>query len=310
MKIVFMGTPDFSVPSLKALDDRYGVSLVITQPDKEKGRGKKIIHSPVKEEALKRGIRVLQPVKIKADAEVIEEIRKEEPDFIVVVAYGQILSEEILAIPRFGCINLHASLLPELRGAAPINWAIIRGNRQAGNTTMLMEKGLDSGPMLLKDILGIHDKMTAGELHDLLSERGGDLLIRTLEGLAEGTLKPEVQDHERSTYAPMLTKETGNIDWTKSAEEVLNLIRGLAPAPAAYTYIGDDQVKVLEAEIVPKGDVRPGAILDVSKAGILAGTGKGALLLTKIQYPGKKPMLLRDFLNGNKITENEFNGGR
>lgn len=305
-----MGTPDFSVPSLQALDDRFGVCLVVTQPDKEKGRGKKIIYSPVKEEALKRGIRVLQPVKIKTDVEVIGEIRKVEPDFIVVVAYGQLLSEEILSIPRFGCINLHASLLPELRGAAPINWAIIRGNREAGNTTMLMEKGLDSGPMLLKDILGIHDKMTAGELHDLLSTRGGDLLIRTLEGLAEGTLKPEVQDHDRSTYAPMLNRETGNIDWTRSAEEVLNLIRGLAPSPAAYTYIGDDQVKVLEAEIVPKDDVRPGTILDVSKAGILAGTGKDALLLTKIQYPGKKPMLLRDFLNGNKITEKEFNGGR
>lgn len=305
-----MGTPDFSVPSLKALDDRYGVSLVVTQPDKEKGRGKKIIYSPVKEEALKRGIRVLQPVRIKTDNEVIREIRNEEPDFIVVVAYGQILSEEILSIPRLGCINLHASLLPQLRGAAPINWAIIRGNQEAGNTTMLMEKGLDSGPMILKDILGIHDKMTAGELHDLLSTRGGDLLIRTLEGLAEGTLKPELQDHDRFTYAPMLTKETGNIDWTKSAEEVMNLIRGLAPAPAAYTYIGDDQVKVLEAQIVKKGDVLPGTILDVSKAGILAGTGKDALLLTKIQYPGKKPMLLRDFLNGNKITEKEFNGGR
>jgi len=181
LDIIFMGTPDFSVPSLASLDDRYGVKLVVAQPDKEKGRGKKVLFPPVKEEALKRGIRVIQPVRLRTDTAAIEEMRAIEPDFIVVVAYGQILSEEVLSIPKYGCINLHASLLPKLRGAAPINWAIIEGHEKSGNTTMLMEKGLDTGPMLLKDEVVIGEKMTAGELHDLLSQRGADLLLRTVE---------------------------------------------------------------------------------------------------------------------------------
>jgi len=300
-----MGTPDFSVPSLAALDDRYGVKLVVAQPDKEKGRGKKVLFPPVKEEALKRGIRVIQPSKLRT----IEEIKALEPDFIVVVAYGQILSEEVLSIPKYGCINLHASLLPKLRGAAPINWAIIEGHEKSGNTTMLMEKGLDTGPMLLRDEIEIGEAMTAGELHDLLSQRGSDLLLRTIDGIASGTIMPEAQDHGSHTYAPMLKKETGLIDWTRDAVEIERLIRGLAPVPGAYSFIGDDQVKILEAKVMKDTPGRPGEITEVSKAGIIVSTGNGSLSIQKVQYPNKKPMAVRDFLNGNRIDSTEFKGG-
>lgn len=309
MDIIFMGTPDFSVPSLAALDDRYGVKLVVAQPDKEKGRGKKVLFPPVKEEALKRGIRVLQPVKLRTDIEAIETMKSLKPDFIVVVAYGQILSEEVLSIPKYGCINLHASLLPKLRGAAPINWAIIEGHEKTGNTTMLMEKGLDTGPMLLRDEVEIGETMTAGELHDLLSSRGGDLLIRTLEGIASGTVRAEVQDHGSHTYAPMLKKETGLIDWTRSAVELERLIRGLAPSPAAYSYVGDDQVKILEAKVIKNTLGKPGEIMEVTKAGLVVSTGNGTLSIQKVQYPNRKPMTIRDFLNGNRIDATEFKGG-
>lgn len=309
MDIIFMGTPDFSVPSLAALDDRYGVKLVVAQPDKEKGRGKKVLFPPVKEEAIKRGIRVIQPVKLRTDADAIEEIRALKPDFIVVVAYGQILSEEVLSIPRYGCINLHASLLPKLRGAAPINWAIIEGHEKSGNTTMLMEKGLDTGPMLLKDEVEIGKTMTAGELHDLLSQRGADLLIRTIEGIVSGGIVPEAQDHISHTYAPMLKKETGLIDWTKDAVEIERLIRGLAPVPGAYSFIGDDQVKILDAKVIEDTLGKPGEITDVSKSGLVVSTGNGSLSIQKVQYPNKKPMTIRDFLNGNRIDSTEFKGG-
>lgn len=309
MDIIFMGTPDFSVPSLAALDDRYGVKLVVAQPDKEKGRGKKVLFPPVKEEAIKRGIRVIQPVKLRTDTAAIEEIRSLKPDFIVVVAYGQILSEEVLSIPKYGCINLHASLLPKLRGAAPINWAIIEGHEKSGNTTMLMEKGLDTGPMLLRDEVEIGETMTAGELHDLLSQRGADLLLRTIEGIKRGEITPEAQDHSSHTYAPMLKKETGLIEWTKDAVEIERLIRGLAPVPGAYSFIGDDQVKILEAKVIEDTPGKPGEITEVSKAGLVVSTGNGSLSIQKVQYPNKKPMAIRDFLNGNRIDSTEFKGG-
>jgi methionyl-tRNA formyltransferase len=309
LDIIFMGTPYFSVPSLSALDDRHGVKLVVAQPDKEKGRGKKLLFPPVKDEALKRGIRVIQPAKLRTDMDAIEEMRSLKPDFIVVVAYGQILSEEVLSIPKYGCINLHASLLPKLRGAAPINWAIIEGHEKTGNTTMLMEKGLDTGPMLLKEEVAIGEKMTAGELHDLLSQRGSDLLLRTIDGIAAGTIRPEAQDHDSHTYAPMLKKETGLIDWTRSAAEIERLIRGLAPSPGAYSFIGDEQVKLLEANVMKETPGKPGAIIEVSKAGLLVSTGNGSLNIQKVQYPNKKPMAIRDFLNGNKIDATEFKGG-
>lgn len=306
MNIIFMGTPEFAVPSLKELDDKYHIKLVLTQPDKEKGRGKKVQVSPVKEEALNRGIRVLQPVKLRQDKETIEEMKKIEPDFIIVVAYGQILSEEVLNIPKYGCINLHASLLPKLRGAAPLNFALIEGHKETGSTTMLMDKGLDTGDMLLRESLTIDDSMDLKELHDTLSSGGGKLLIRTIEGILDGSIERVKQNDEESSYAHMIDKETCNIDWSKSAIEINNLIRGLSPVPAAFSYLGKDRVKILKASTLENDYEEPGRIIEVSVNGILVATGNGSLLITKLQYPGKKPMEVRDFLNGNEITENLF----
>lgn len=306
MKIIFMGTPDFAVPSLCALDDRYGVSLVLTQPDKPVGRGKKVRFSPVKEEAMKRGIVVLQPERLRRDQEVITRMKSLEPDFIIVVAYGQILSEEVLAIPRYGCINLHASLLPKLRGAAPLNYALIEGYKETGNTTMLMDKGLDTGDMLLRETYPIDDNLNVEELHDRLSQSGGDLLLRTVEGLLNGSLTGEKQDSAESTYAPLITKETCEIDWNVSAREIHNRVRGLSPVPGAVSTLGQDRVKILETLVLNHDYPEPGKIVEVSKDGILVAAGKGAVLIKRLQFPGKKPMAVRDFLNGHTVTETKF----
>lgn len=306
MKIIFMGTPDFAVPSLKEIDDRYGVDLVLTQPDKQKGRGKKFQASPVKEEALKRGIKVLQPVKLRNDREVISEMKELQPDFIIVVAFGQILSEEVLNIPKYGCINLHASLLPKLRGAAPLNFALIEGHTESGSTTMLMDKGIDTGDMLLVDRIPLNEKMNVEELHDTLSTRGGRLLIETMEGLVSGEIIPQKQDHENSTHAPLITKETCEISWDSTAEKIHNLVRGLSPVPGAFSYIDEDKIKILETEVIPNKNAEPGSILEVSREGIDVATGDGAVRILRLQYPGKKPMLVKDFLNGNDFTAEKF----
>lgn len=301
-----MGTPDFAVPSLKEIDDRFGVDLVVTQPDKQKGRGKKFQASPVKEEALKRGIKVLQPVKLRNDREVISEMKELQPDFIIVVAFGQILSEEVLNIPQYGCINLHASLLPKLRGAAPLNFALIEGHKESGSTTMLMDKGIDTGDMLLVDRIPLNEKMNVEELHDTLSTRGGRLLIETMEGLVSGEIIPQKQDHENSTHAPMITKETCEISWDSNAEKIHNLVRGLSPVPGAFSYIHEDKVKILETEVLPHKNAEPGSILEVSREGIDVATGDGIVRILRLQYPGKKPMLVKDFLNGNDFTAEKF----
>jgi len=306
LKIIFMGTPDFAVPSLKEIDDRYGVDLVVTQPDKQKGRGKKFQASPVKEEALKRGIKVLQPVKLRNDREVISEMKELQPDFIIVVAFGQILSEEVLNIPKYGCINLHASLLPKLRGAAPLNFALIEGHKESGSTTMLMDKGIDTGDMLLVDRIPLNEKMNVEELHDTLSTRGGRLLIETMEGLVSGEISPQKQEHENSTHAPLITKETCEISWDSTAEMIHNLVRGLSPVPGAFSYIDVDKVKILETEVMPHKNAEPGSILEVSREGIDVATGDGAVRILRLQYPGKKPMLVKDFLNGNDFTAEKF----
>lgn len=305
-KIIFMGTPDFSVPSLKALDDKYGVSLVVTQPDKAKGRGKKLAFPPVKEEAVKRNIPVRQPVKIRYDKELIEEMKSMEPDFIIVVAYGQILSEEILEIPKYGCINLHASLLPKLRGAAPLNFALIEGHKVSGATTMLMDKGLDTGDMLLVRKIELSEQMNVEELHDQVSNMGGDLLIETMEGLMGGTIQPVPQNHEESTYAPLIKKDLQMISWEKSAYEIHNLIRGLSPVPGAFSFVDGLKVKILETEVIDGHMGAPGEIINIAKEGITVATGEGYIRILTLQYPGKKPMKVRDFLNGNTITDTKF----
>ena len=304
MKIVFMGTPDFAVPSLRKIINTFGVECVFTQPDKPKGRGKKIAYSPVKEVALEHNIKVLQPVKLKNDIEAIEYLKELKPDFIIVVAFGQILTKEVLDIPKYGCINLHASLLPMYRGAAPLNWAIIKGEKKSGNTTMLMDVGLDTGDMLLKDEVEISEDMTAGNLHDILMERGADLLIKTIEGLYGGDIIPEKQEGE-TFYAKMLNKELALINWNNSAIDIHNLIRGLNPWPIAYTNYEDKSMKIYESKVLKEDSKKePGTIVGVSKEGIKVATLDGTLLIKKIQFPNGKPLTIEQYINGNEIKVN------
>lgn len=304
MNIVFMGTPDFAVPSLQRLVDEYNVTAVFTQPDKPKGRGKKIGYSEVKEEALKHNIPVYQPVKLKDDRELIEKLKEMKPDFIIVVAFGQLLTKEVLDIPKYGCINLHGSLLPMYRGAAPIQWAVIRGEKVSGNTTMLMDVGLDTGDMLLKDEVEIPDNMTAGELYDILKVRGADLLVNTIDGVANKTIVPEKQTEE-TFYAKMLNKEIANICWDKDAEEIHNLIRGLNPWPIAYSSYKDQRMKIFESEVLKeKSDKTPGTIIDVNKEGIKVACGNNVLLIKKVQFPNGKPLMVEQYINGHDIEKN------
>lgn len=309
MKIVFMGTPDFAVPSLKALIDKYGVEAVFTQPDRPKGRGKKLAFSPVKEEALKHDIKVYQPEKLKNEPEMIEMLKEMKPDFIIVVAFGQILTKEVLDIPKYGCINLHGSILPMYRGAAPINWAIMNGEKVSGNTTMLMDVGLDTGDMLLKDEVEITDDMTAGELYDILKDRGGKLLVDTIEGVVNKTIVPEKQSDE-TFYAKMLNKKMAEIDWSKSAKEIHNMIRGLNPWPVAHTLYNGSTMKIFESEALNKeSNAECGKIIDVSKKGIEVSTGKGVLLIKKVQFPNSKPLMVEQYINGHEVNK-EFILGR
>ncbi|MDO5038156.1 methionyl-tRNA formyltransferase [Clostridium sp.] len=303
MKIVFMGTPDFAVPSLKALIDKYGVCAVFTQPDRPKGRGKKLAFSPVKEEALKHNIKIYQPEKLKDEKEMIQELKDMEPDFIIVVAFGQILTKEVLDIPKYGCINLHGSILPMYRGAAPINWAIMMGEKVSGNTTMLMDVGLDTGDMLLKDEVEITDNMTAGELYDILKDRGGNLLIETIEGILNNTIKPEKQSDE-TFYAKMLNKKLAQIDWNKSALEIHNMIRGLNPWPIAHTLYEGSTMKIFESEVLNKNStLENGRIINVSKKGIEISTGDGVLLIKKVQFPNSKPLMVEQYINGHDVKD-------
>lgn len=297
-----MGTPDFSVPALKSMIENYNVQAVFTQPDRPKGRGKKLAFSAVKEVAIENNIPVYQPNKIKNETEMIEKLKELEPDFIIVVAYGQILSKEILDIPRYACINLHASLLPKLRGAAPINWAIINGEIVSGNTTMIMDVGLDTGDMLLKQEFKISDDMTAGDLHDILMNSGAKLLVETINKYSKGQIVAEKQNGDLSNYAPMLNKETGKIVWNKSSKEIENLIKGLNPHPLAYTTYKSDTMKIHKAKAISVEEKRtPGTVLKVDKEGILVACGYGNLLIKEIQFPGKKAMKVEDYLRGNSI---------
>ena len=243
MKVVFMGTPEFAVPTLEALVENHDVAAVITQPDKPKGRGKKMIYPVVKEKAIEHNITVYQPLKVK-DKEFVDIIRSYEPDVIVVVAFGQILSEDILNIPKYGCINVHGSILPKYRGAAPIQWSIINGEKYGGVTTMYMAKGLDSGDMILKAEDKIAEDDTYGTLYERLSHIGADLLIKTLDLIEKGEVVRVQQNEEDSTLAPMITREMEHIDWNKTSESIVNLIKGLNPQPVAYTIHNDEKLKI------------------------------------------------------------------
>jgi methionyl-tRNA formyltransferase len=307
MRIVFMGTPEFAVPSLRALiDSEDEVVAVVCQPDKPKGRGLEVVSPPTKVLAEKHCILVLQPQRIKTE-EFFNELKELNPDLICVVAYGKILPKNILDLPTHGCINVHASILPKYRGAAPINWAIIRGERITGITTMRMDEGMDTGDMLLKREVPIDDEDTGETLSQRLSIIGAELLIETIRLLKEGKLTPVPQDHSQATYAPMLKKEDGKIDWRKTAEEIRNLIRGTLPWPGAYTTLEGKLLKVYKAR-VSEGDGRPGEIIKSGSGILRVATGKDALDLLEVQIEGGKRLKAEEFLRGRRIKEGTLLG--
>lgn len=316
MRVIFMGTPDFSVGTLRALVKAgHELVLAVTQPDKPKGRGGKMQFPPVKEEALALGIPVFQPKRIRMP-DCIEELQKYDADVMVVIAFGQILPKEVLDMTPYGCINVHASLLPKYRGAAPIQWAVINGEKVSGVTTMQMDEGLDTGDMLLKTEITLDEKETGESLHDKLADAGAKLCVKTLKQLEEGTLTPEKQGESPTEYARMLDKEMGNIDWKSSAVSIERLIRGLNSWPGAYTNwngkvlkVWDSQAYETESEPGSGGEGKcaaPGTVVKVEKDGFRVQTGKGALKITSLQLPGKKKMDAAAFLRGYKIREGEI----
>lgn len=306
MRVIFMGTPDFSVGTLEALIRAgHQVVLAVTQPDKPKGRGGKMQFPPVKETALEHGIPVFQPRKVR-EPENIEELRKYQADVIVVVAFGQILPREILELTPYGCINVHASLLPSYRGAAPIQWAVINGETVSGVTTMQMDEGLDTGDMLLKTEVPLEPEETGGSLHDKLAAAGASLCVRTLKALEEGTVTPKKQGESPTAYASMLKKEMGEIRWEEPAISIERLIRGLNPWPSAYTGWQDKTMKIWEAEVLEEdGGQEPGTVVRVDKDGFLVQTGKELLKVTALQIPGKKRMEADAFLRGYSMEPGE-----
>lgn len=303
MKLVFMGTPDFAVETLKALVEcgKHEIALAVTQPDKPRGRGHKMMPPPVKEYALAHEIPVYQPTSMKNE-ESAEKLAQVKADVFVVAAYGKLLPETVLNIPPHGCINVHASLLPKYRGAAPIQWSIVNGESVSGVTTMLMEKGLDTGDMLLKQEVPIVETETGSSLHDKLSVTGAALLLKTLDELEAGTLQPEKQDDSLSCYAPMLNKEVSKIDFTKTSREIYNLVRGMNSYPYAHTEYQGRRMKVIWAEQEnSKTSGQNGEILEVTPKGILVKCADGAINITQIQFDGKKQMPVSEYIKGNTI---------
>ncbi len=302
MRIVFMGTPDFAVPTLLALSDsRHEVAGVVTQPDKPRGRSGKSSPSPVKKAALEAGIPVFQPERVGADS-FLSVLRTLDPDVIAVAAFGQILPVSVLGLPRYGCMNVHASLLPKLRGAAPIQWSIINGDRESGVTIMQMDEGLDTGDILLSQHITLQPKETGGSLFEKLSGLGGALLLKALELAERGELEPVPQREEEHTYAKMLTKSLGNIDFTKSAVEIERLIRGLDPWPSAYTHLDGRLLKIWDADVLEGvSDRRPGTVLSVEKTCFTVQAGEGILRINCVQMEGKKRMDAGSFLRGYEL---------
>ena len=299
MRVVFMGTPDFSVPALERIATEHEVVAVVTQKDKPKGRGQELSYTPVKESALKLNIPVLQPEKVKEES-FVEELKELNPDVIVVIAFGQILSNDILTLPKYGCVNVHASLLPKYRGAAPIQWAVIDGEEKSGVCTMKMDEGLDTGDIIDVDEVMLDPKETGGSLFDKLSNLGGDLILKTLQNLEFGKATFIKQDDSKSTYAKKMTKELGLIDFTKDAESIERLIRGLNPWPSAFTYLDGKVMKIWDADVVDQSGV-PGTVISEDKDSFVIATGDKALRVNELQLEGKKRMKSSDFLNGRSI---------
>lgn len=314
MKVVYMGTPDFAVDTLQAIVDAgHEVALVVTQPDKAKGRGKKLCYTPVKEKAMECHLEVAQPEKVREES-FVERLQVIAPDVIVVVAFGQILPESILNIPKYGCINVHASLLPAYRGAAPIQWAVIDGLAETGVTTMYMEKGLDTGDIICQSRIPLAADETGGSLFDKLAKEGASLLVRTLKMLEDGTATRTKQDDSRSSYAKMLSKDMGCLDFSKDAVILERLIRGLNPWPSAYTAIQGKTLKIYTAEVVAEEEctsgAAPGTVIAVDKKSFTVRCGNGALRIYNLQLEGKKRMDTSAFLLGYKVENGMQLGGR
>ena len=314
MRVVFMGTPAFAVPSLEALDNSdHEVVGVVTQPDRPKGRGQAVVPCPVKELALAKGLPVSQPEKVKSP-DFLRQLSDWKPDVIAVTAFGRFLSKPILDLPPMGCVNVHGSLLPAYRGAAPIQWALIHGDAETGITTMLMDEGMDTGAVLLQQTVPIEPEDTALELGARLAQAGGALLVETLTRLAERSVVPREQDHSRATMAPLLTKEDGVIDWTQSATEIANRIRGLSPWPGSYTFyhehrliIRKGRVDTQDAPTVSDGQ-RPGTILAVGPKSFWVETGEGRIEVLEVQPANKKRMSVEQFLLGYALRVHETLG--
>lgn len=302
-RIVFFGTPDFAVPTLEVLvREGYDIVSVVTQPDRPKGRGRRLAPSPVKVIAEKNRLPVLQPQRL--DDAFLNHLSLLKPDILVVIAFGQIISKSVLNVPKWGGINIHGSLLPKYRGSAPIQWAIINNEKRTGLTTMHMDEGLDTGPIFLKHEVDVFKGETAGRLYYRLAALAPDLLLKTLQGLSNGTVKPVEQDDSLATYAPKLRKDQGMIDWSRRAEELCGLIRGLDPWPGAFTYYNGEVVKLFECDVVPSEDKTkpvPGMIKGFNQAGIEIETLESSLIVKEIQVPGKKRMPFGEFIKGRQL---------
>ena len=311
MRIVFMGTPDFAVGSLQALCEsgKHEIVGVVTQPDRPKGRGNKMLMTPVKEYALEQGLTVYQPQKVKTP-EFVQTLRELQPELIVVAAFGQFLSREILELPPHGCINVHASLLPKYRGAAPIQYAIIKGEKESGVTIMQMDIGMDNGAMLEKVVVPITENTTMGELHDALREQGAALLLKVIDDIAAGTAVAEPQNDAEATYATLLDRSMEHIDWTKSAQEVHNLIRGFNPAPSTFTKLPNGKsLKIWGSRLTEKkSEAAAGTVVEAGKHSFFVACGSGVLEITEVQPESKKRMAAQVFLNGRGVAEGDILG--
>lgn len=309
MRIVFMGTPDFAVGSLQALCEsgKHEIVGVVTQPDRPKGRGNKMLMTPVKEYALEQGLTVYQPQKVKTP-EFVQTLRELQPELIVVAAFGQFLSRELLELPPHGCINVHASLLPKYRGAAPIQYAIIKGEKESGVTIMQMDIGMDTGAMLEKVVVPIAENTTMGELHDALREQGAALLLKVIDDIAAGTAVAEPQNDAEATYATLLDRSMEHIDWTKSAQEVHNLIRGFNPAPSTFTKLPNGKsLKIWGSRLTEKkSEAAAGTVVEAGKHSFFVACGSGVLEITEVQPESKKRMAAQVFLNGRGVAEGDI----
>ena len=303
LRVVFMGSPEFAVPTLRALNVNFLVTGVVTQPDKPRGRGQKTLPSAIKTAAVELELPVVQPTGL-ASPEILASLEWWKPDVIVVAAYGKILPPRILSLPRMGCVNLHASLLPHYRGASPISSAILGGDKVTGVCTILMDHGMDTGDILLQRQISILEDDTTGTLHDRLMSEGADLVVETLKGMAENRVKAAPQDHKKATYTRLLTKEDGRIEWERDAEYLARLVRAMNPWPGAFSEISGESVKVWEA-VAMEGTEKAGYIAGIRPEGVLVGTGKRLLLLRQVQAPGRKRVSAAEFARGRRLRQGE-----